>query len=383
MKKTLDIESEICEEIVKDVYTSKELESFQGEETLKAIQEKTNKYVSKAKTLLKKLTSAEFSLKSTRKENGKRLFDDNETFHGTLNKIYLSQLKDNRDNEIILKLMKDAYSLIMSFREDVLNEKIEYLIGTGYTEELKLSVLTIKDILKGASLGTMSGGGLKLNIVEKDIKKFINNNKKRRVVNEELLTKVKEALELISSINGTLTKKEFFEKNKKTYTGDNPGSLFYVNEGYALEAALVAALDKDSPDLKILENRYKAYAQAIQNTGVFRGGGDLGKNLTESLKELSEKCKNLQAATELQVKRIAPNSMAQLVTLDSLVYELGSIVLLIKKMDIKRIVEFLKSNLKSKNEFEKIKKSLSKNLKADKDIQFVVKTLNSFFEKEF
>jgi hypothetical protein len=351
----------------------------QSVDTIDTIKRELNSYSNEAKKLLQELTKYR-KVKKKLEVNGQKIFS-NEKSSQSLIKAYSSQLS-NRQQTIVLNTMKRAYLLIMKFREYVLKQKIEYLIGFDTGSSLRLDILTTEQVLQTVTLGTSSGGGLKLNVSGNEIQKLINAQKTEQIVNQELLNKVTEALMYIKECNTAMSRKEFFEKAGEKYKGKNGDKDFYINEGYALEAALVQALDNNIDKLR--ENipaRYQAYLNAIKNTTVFRAGGDLGKELTGTLKALEKTCQTLQIAAELQVKRVAANSSAQLVTLNSLVYELSSIILLVKAKP-QQLEKFFKDQKKSKDYFGTLKKTLTKELRNDPDIKFVLETLKSFTKKQ-
>ena len=143
--------------------------------------------------------------------------------------------------------------------------------------------------------------------------------------------------------------------------------------------------NEDQELLLDIGKRYEAYFNAIENTAVFRSGGDLNQEATEKLQEIGKNFKTLMEATQLQVKRVREKASAQLVTLNSIIAELGTIVLIYKSSKDssrnmqKQFNDYFTSSLKSSNYLEKVKKELEKDLENNSSLKEIVDLLDKYF----
>lgn len=300
-----------------------------------------------------------------------------------------------KNKNIVLFAMKNAYSLIMRFREYITKTNLEYLIQYESTDFSALGVLNLEEILNSITgLSTLRGGGLKLNISSAKIKNILQN-KEMAVFDESLTNRVKQVLKQIIDLNKDKNGKVFtqiqFNKLRKKYTNTEFSSVqkkkdSFINQGYALEAALKLVLDnKDIDSLLSLDVKYAAYFDAIKNTAVFRGMGDLEEEYTNKLKNFKKDFDLLQNAAQLQVKRFRANVSAQLVTLDSLIAELTTITIIAKHgsthniKQLKKIFEkYFTSSIKSSKVLEKTIKLAEKKIKNDPEIRALMSLLERY-----
>lgn len=372
MKKEIDsISKALIDSVKADTILKTNATEYYADKTEELVYKKIEQYASKAKKILNNLRASEIVLNK---------------------EIRASQFTDEKQKKYIIKEMRAAYSLIMNFRSVVLDEKIKYLIQLDSKTQSEIAILSTRQILNSTRLATKSGGGLKLDVSATEIQKIINK-KNVPLFSQDIVKRVKEALETIININklssGKTMYQEDFNNLRYKYTGDTfakieEGKFAYVNQGYALEAALKTVISNQDLDILMnIESRYKAYFNAIKNISTFRSGGDMDLEETKELLKLDNKMKGLIGAIQLQVKRVKENTNAQLVTLESLIYELTNILLIFKgvnKKDLKNVFEkYYTNGMKSTDAFGKIKKILSEKIEKDKYIQGLFKYLDENF----
>ena len=332
------------------------------------------KYAEEAERILKVLTAAELGLKKN---------------------IRASTVAQKNKN-IVITEMKKAYALIMDFRTFITKEKIEYLIQYDSKNLSTIAILNTKQILDSVTgLSTQSGGGLKFNLSSSKIKDIIENDA-TDTFSKEFVKRVKDILNLIIELNkntdgSIMTQEEFNEMRrkygKKAFSKIKAEQKSFINQGYALEAALQVVLNNGDQELLLdIGKRYKAYFDAIENTAVFRSGGDLNKEATKKLKKIGKNFKTLMEATQLQVKRVREKASAQLVTLNSIIAELGTIVLIYKSSKDgsqrsmqQKFKKYFTSSLKSSDYLEKVKKELEKDLENNSGLKEIVDLLDKYF----
>lgn len=332
------------------------------------------KYAEEAERILKVLTAAELGLKKN---------------------IRASTVAQKNKN-IVITEMKKAYALIMDFRTFITKEKIEYLIQYDSKNLSTIAILNTKQILDSVTgLSTQSGGGLKFNLSSSKIKDIIENDA-TDTFSKEFVKRVKDILNLIIELNkntdgSIMTQEEFNEMRrkygKKAFSKIKAEQKSFINQGYALEAALQVVLNNEDQELLLdIGKRYKAYFDAIENTAVFRSGGDLNKEATKKLKKIGKNFKTLMEATQLQVKRVREKASAQLVTLNSIIAELGTIVLIYKSSKDgsqrsmqQKFKKYFTSSLKSSDYLEKVKKELEKDLENNSSLKEIVDLLDRYF----
>lgn len=332
------------------------------------------KYAEEAERILKVLTAAELGLKKN---------------------IRASTVAQKNKN-IVITEMKKAYALIMDFRTFITKEKIEYLIQYDSKNLSTIAILNTKQILDSVTgLSTQSGGGLKFNLSSSKIKDIIENDA-TDTFSKEFVKRVKDILNLIIELNkntdgSIMTQEEFNEMRrkygKKAFSKIKAEQKSFINQGYALEAALQVVLNNGDQELLLdIGKRYKAYFDAIENTAVFRSGGDLNKEATKKLKKIGKNFKTLMEATQLQVKRVREKASAQLVTLNSIIAELGTIVLIYKSSKDgsqrsmqQKFKKYFTSSLKSSDYLEKVKKELEKDLENNSSLKEIVDLLDRYF----
>ena len=332
------------------------------------------KYAEEAERILKVLTAAELGLKKN---------------------IRASTVAQKNKN-IVITEMKKAYALIMDFRTFITKEKIEYLIQYDSKNLSTIAILNTKQILDSVTgLSTQSGGGLKFNLSSSKIKDIIENDA-TDTLSKEFVKRVKDILNLIIELNkntdgSIMTQEEFNEMRrkygKKAFSKIKAEQKSFINQGYALEAALQVVLNNEDQELLLdIGKRYKAYFDAIENTAVFRSGGDLNKEATKKLKKIGKNFKTLMEATQLQVKRVREKASAQLVTLNSIIAELGTIVLIYKSSKDgsqrsmqQKFKKYFTSSLKSSDYLEKVKKELEKDLENNSSLKEIVDLLDRYF----
>lgn len=335
------------------------------------------KYAEEAERILKVLTSAELGLKKNTRATA------------------LSQ----KNKKIILTEMKKAYALIMDFRNFITKEKIEYLIQYDSKNLSTIAILNTKQILDSVTgLSTQSGGGLKLNLSSSKIRSIIEDDATSKFT-QEFVNRVKAILEMIIELNrnkdGVIMTQEEFNKLRQKYGAKSFSKIkaeqkSFINQGYALEAALQVVLNNEDQELFLdVGKRYKAYFNAIENTAVFRSGGDLDAKATTKLKKIGKNFETLMHATQLQVKRIRANAGAQLVTLNSIIAELGTIVLIYQSSKDgsqrtmkQKFKKYFTSTLKSSDYLEKTKKELEKDLETNPALESVFNILEQYFNTD-
>lgn len=331
------------------------------------------KYAEEAERILKRLTAADLSLKKNTR----------------------ASTVAQKNKNIVITEMKKAYALIMDFRTFITKEKIEYLIQYDSKNLSTIAILNTKQILDSITgLSTQSGGGLKFNLSSSKIKDIIENDA-TNIFSKEFVKRVKDILNLIIELNkntdgSIMTQEEFNEMRKKygkkAFSKIKAEQKSFINQGYALEAALQVVLNNEDQELLLdIGKRYKAYFDAIENTAVFRSGGDLNKKATEKLQKIGKNFKTLMEATQLQVKRVREKASAQLVTLNSIIAELGTIVLIYKSSKDspesmeKKFGDYFTSSLKSSDYLEKVKKELEKDLENNSSLKEIVDLLDRYF----
>lgn len=332
------------------------------------------KYAEEAERILKVLTAAELGLKKNTR----------------------ASTVSQKNKNIVITEMKKAYALIMDFRTFITKEKIEYLIQYDSKNLSTIAILNTKQILDSVTgLSTQSGGGLKFNLSSSKIKDIIENDA-TDTFSKEFVKRVKDILNLIIELNkntdgSIMTQEEFNEMRrkygKKAFSKIKAEQKSFINQGYALEAALQAVLNNEDQELLLdIGKRYKAYFDAIENTAVFRSGGDLDQKATKKLKKIGKNFKTLMEATQLQVKRVREKASAQLVTLNSIIAELGTIVLIYQssKDGSQRSIQqkfkkYFTNSLKSSDYLEKVKKELEKDLENNSSLKEVVDLLDRHF----
>ena len=332
------------------------------------------KYAEEAERILKVLTAAELGLKKN---------------------IRASTVAQKNKN-IVITEMKKAYALIMDFRTFITKEKIEYLIQYDSKNLSTIAILNTKQILDSVTgLSTQRGGGLKFNLSSSKIKDIIKNDA-TDTFSKEFVKRVKDILNLIIELNkntdgSIMTQEEFNEirkkYGKKTFSKIKAEQKSFINQGYALEAALQVVFNNEDQDLLLdIGKRYKAYFNAIENTAVFRSGGDLDQKATKKLQKIGKNFKTLMEATQLQVKRVREKASAQLVTLNSIIAELGTIVLIYQSSKDgsqrsmqQKFKKYFTSSLKSSDYLEKVKKELEKDLENNSGLKEIVDLLDKYF----
>lgn len=370
------VANDAATKIYKEGFTQEGVKAL-AEETLKLISTGIEKYAQQAHALLRELDS-----------------------YGIHNKTRASSLSKHK-KIMVANAMKRAYKLIMEFRAFITNEKIEYLIQLESKNLSTIAILTTQQILDSIStVETESGGGLKLNIHAGSIRDIILNDPSSQL-SEQLINAVKMVLEQIIEINQinneTLTQEQFNQVREKmtgkTFTTINPNKKSWINQGYALEAALKIVIETD--DITTLENiprdkRYAAYFEAIENIATYRSGGDIGVENVEKLQKkaqyINQNFKTLMSATQLQVKRIRQKAAAQLVTLRSIMADLSIIILLHQIVKtgpndqmLKRFNNFFTDSRKSTVILEEVKKEIAGQLESNAVVQEVFNTLERFF----
>ena len=372
MKKEIDsISKALIDSVKSDTTLKTNAAEYYADKTEELVYKKIERYANKAKKILNNLRAIEIVLNK---------------------EIRTSHITDEKQKQYITKEMRAAYALIMNFRSTILDEKIKYLIQLDSKTQSEIAILSTRQILNSTRLATKSGGGLKLDVNATEIQKIINK-KNAPLFSQDIVKRVKEALEIIISVNKTLSGRTYtqeeFNNLRYKYTGDTfskieEGKFAYVNQGYALEAALKTVISNQDLDILMnIESRYKAYFNAIKNISTFRSGGDMNREETEELLKLDGKMKGLIGAVQLQVKRVKENTNAQLVTLESLIYELTNILLIFKginKKDLKNVFEkYYTNGMKSTDAFGKIKKILYEKIEKDKYVQGLFKYLDDNF----
>ena len=332
------------------------------------------KYAEEAERILKVLTAAELGLKKN---------------------IRASTVSQKNKN-IVITEMKKAYALIMDFRTFITKEKIEYLIQYDSKDLSTIAVLNTKQILDSVTgLSTQRGGGLKFNLSSSKIKDIIKNDA-TDTFSKEFVKRVKDILNLIIELNkntdgSIMTQEEFNEMRrkygKKAFSKIKAEQKSFINQGYALEAALQVVLNNEDQELLLdIGKRYKTYFNAIENTAVFRSGGDLDQKATKKLQKIGKNFKTLMEATQLQVKRVREKASAQLVTLNSIIAELGTIVLIYQSSKDgsqrsmqQKFKKYFTSSLKSSDYLEKVKKELEKDLENNSSLKEILDLLDRYF----
>lgn len=335
------------------------------------------KYAEEAERILKVLTSAELGLKKNTRATA------------------LSQ----KNKKIILTEMKKAYALIMDFRNFITKEKIEYLIQYDSKNLSTIAILNTKQILDSVTgLSTQSGGGLKLNLSSSKVRSIIEDDATSKFT-QEFVNRVKAILEMIIELNrnkdGIIMTQEEFNIMRQKYGAKSFSKIkaeqkSFINQGYALEAALQVVLNNEDQELFLdIGKRYKAYFNAIENTAVFRSGGDLDAKATAKLKKIGKNFETLMHATQLQVKRIRANANAQLVTLNSIIAELGTIVLIYQSSKDgsqrtmkQKFKKYFTNALKSSDYLEKTKKELEKDLETNSALESIFNILEQYFKTD-
>lgn len=372
------IKNGLQQEVLKKEDLENIFNSYAQDTTKSVTFEGINAFTKDAKNILKLLLSGEEGLKLNLNKN-----------------IRANSSLVAKNKNIILFAMKNAYSLIMRFREYITKTNIEYLVQYESSDFSALGVLNLEEILNSITgLSTMRGGGLKLNISSAKIKNILQS-KEIAVFDDALVSRVKQVLEQIIALNkdenGKILTQIQFNKLRQKYTKTSFSSVqkrkdSFINQGYALEAALKLVLDnKDIDGLLSLDVKYAAYFDAIKNTAVFRGMGDLEEEYTNKLKNFKKDFDLLQNAAQLQVKRFRANVSAQLVTLDSLIAELTSIIIITKHgsthniKQLKKMFEkYFTSSMKSSKVLEKTLKIAEKKIKNDPEIKELIKLLEGY-----
>lgn len=335
------------------------------------------KYAEEAERILKVLTSAELGLKKNTRATA------------------LSQ----KNKKIILTEMKKAYALIMDFRNFITKEKIEYLIQYDSKNLSTIAILNTKQILDSViGLSTQSGGSLKLNLSSSKVRSIIEDDATSKFT-QEFVNRVKAILEMIIELNrnkdGVIMTQEEFNIIRQKYGAKSFSKIkaeqkSFINQGYALEAALQVVLNNEDQELFLdVGKRYKAYFNAIENTAVFRSGGDLDAKATAKLKKIGKNFETLMHATQLQVKRVRANASAQLVTLNSIIAELGTIILIYQSSKDgsqrtmkQKFKKYFTNALKSSDYLEKTKKELEKDLETNSALENVFNILERYFKTD-
>lgn len=375
MKKQLlnDISETAIEQVKKD--EDDVIENY-FQNTLKILRSGgIQKYAEEAERILRVLTSAELGLKKS-------------TRASSLSK---------KNKYIVMTEMKKAYALIMDFRNFITKEKIEYLIQYDSKTLSTIAILDTKQILESVTgLATQSGGGLKLNLSSSKIKSIIEDDVTSKFA-QEFVKRVKVILNLLIDLNRNaegviMTQGEFDEMRKKygkkSFSKIKAEQKSFINQGYALEAALQVVLNNEDEELLLdIGKQYQAYFDAIENTAVFRSGGDLDKQATQKLKKIGKNFKTLKEATELQVKRVRDKASAQLVTLNSIIAELGTIVLIYQSSKTgsqrtlkQKFKKYFMSSLKSSDYLNKTKSQLEKELiEESPGLKGILELLDGYF----
>lgn len=373
------IANDAANKIYKEGLTDEAARSF-AEETVKSISSAIAQYAERAQEYLRILNSC-----------------------GVTNKMRVSDLTTDKNKDkkkIVAVTMQRAYKLIMEFRTFITKEKIEYLIQYEGKGMSTIAILSTEQVLSVASLASLQGGGLKLNISSSSIRQVIENDPTSEIAGQliQMVKKVLTQIIEINRINGKEMSQEEFNKMREKMTDSSfkqvdPGKKSWINQGYALEAALKIVLETE--DWNTLEDiamdkRYKEYFNAIENVAVYRSGGDLNTTATEQLqnkaKHLGQNFKTLMTATQLQVKRIRQKAAAQLVTLRSIMADLSSIILLHQltkagpdDVMLKRFKEFFTDPSRSTQILDRLKKEISVEMESDAVVKKVFNTLERFF----
>lgn len=373
------IANDAANKIYKEGLTDEAARSF-AEETVKSISSAIAQYAERAQEYLRILNSC-----------------------GVTNKMRVSDLTTDKNKDkkkIVAVTMQRAYKLIMEFRTFITKEKIEYLIQYEGKGMSTIAILSTEQVLSAASLASLQGGGLKLNISSASVRQVIENDPTSEIAGQliQMVKKVLSQIIEINRINGKEMSQEEFNQMREKMTGVafkqvDPGKKSWINQGYALEAALKIVLETEDWDTLediAMDKRYKEYFNAIENVAVYRSGGDLDKKATEQLqnkaKHLGQNFKTLMTATQLQVKRIRQKAAAQLVTLRSIMADLSSIILLYQltkagpdDMMLKRFEEFFTDSSRSTQILDKLKKEISVEMESDAVVKEVFNTLERFF----
>ena len=373
------IANDAANKIYKEGLTDEAARSF-AEETVKSISSAIAQYAERAQEYLRILNSC-----------------------GVTNKMRVSDLTTDKNKDkkkIVAVTMQRAYKLIMEFRTFITKEKIEYLIQYEGKGMSTIAILSTEQVLSVASLASLRGGGLKLNISSSSIRQVIENDPTSEIAGQliQMVKKVLTQIIEINRINGKEMSQEEFNKMREKMTDSSfkqvdPGKKSWINQGYALEAALKIVLETEDWDTLediAMDKRYKAYFDAIENVAVYRSGGDLNKTATEQLqnkaKHLGQNFKTLMTDTQLQVKRIRQKAAAQLVTLRSIMADLSSIILLHQltkagpdDVMLKRFREFFTDPSRSTQILDRLKKEISVEMESDAVVKEVFSTLERFF----
>lgn len=373
------IANDAANKIYKEGLTDEAARSF-AEETVKSISSAIAQYAERAQEYLRILNSC-----------------------GVTNKMRVSDLTTDKNKDkkkIVAVTMQRAYKLIMEFRTFITKEKIEYLIQYEGKGMSTIAILSTEQVLSAASLASLQGGGLKLNISSSSIRQVIENDPTSEIAGQliQMVKKVLTQIIEINRINGKEMSQEEFNKMREKMTDSSfkqvdPGKKSWINQGYALEAALKIVLETEDWDTLediAMDKRYKAYFDAIENVAVYRSGGDLDKKATEQLqnkaKNLGQNFKTLMTATQLQVKRIRQKAAAQLITLRSIMADLSSIILLYQltkagpdDVMLKRFKEFFTDSSRSTQILDKLKKEISVEMESDAVVKEVFDILERFF----
>lgn len=373
------IANDAANKIYKEGLTDEAARSF-AEETVKSISSAIAQYAERAQEYLRILNSC-----------------------GVTNKMRVSDLTTDKNKDkkkIVAVTMQRAYKLIMEFRTFITKEKIEYLIQYEGKGMSTIAILSTEQVLSAASLASLQGGGLKLNISSASVRQVIENDPTSEIAGQliQMVKKVLSQIIEINRINGKEMSQEEFNKMREkmidsSFKQVDPGKKSWINQGYALEAALKIVLETEDWDTLediAMDKRYKAYFDAIENVAVYRSGGDLDKKATEQLqnkaKNLGQNFKTLMTDTQLQVKRIRQKAAAQLITLRSIMADLSSIILLYQltkagpdDMMLKRFKEFFTDSSRSTQILDKLKKEISVEMESDAVVKEVFSTLERFF----
>lgn len=373
------IANDAANKIYKEGLTDEAARSF-AEETVKSISSAIAQYAERAQEYLRILNSC-----------------------GVTNKMRVSDLTTDKNKDkkkIVAVTMQRAYKLIMEFRTFITKEKIEYLIQYEGKGMSTIAILSTEQVLSATSLASLQGGGLKLNISSASVRQVIENDPTSEIAGQliQMVKKVLSQIIEINRINGKEMSQEEFNQMKEKMTGVafkqvDPGKKSWINQGYALEAALKIVLETEDWDTLediAMDKRYKEYFNAIENVAVYRSGGDLDKTATEQLqnkaKHLGQNFKTLMTATQLQVKRIRQKAAAQLVTLRSIMADLSSIILLHQltkagpdDVMLKRFQEFFTDPSRSTQILDRLKKEISVEMESDAVVKEVFSTLERFF----
>ena len=333
------------------------------------------KYAEEAERILRRLTASDLGLKKN---------------------TYSKSIASENNKKIIVTEMKKAYALIMDFRNFITKEKIEYLIQYDSKTLSTIAILNTKQILDSVTgLSTQSGGGLKLDLSSSKIRSIIEDDATSKF-SQEFVNRVKAILKMIIELNrnkdGVIMTQEEFNIMRQKYGAKSFSKIkaeqkSFINQGYALEAALQVVLNNEDQELFLdIGKRYKAYFKAIENTAVFRSGGDLNAEATTKLKEIGKNFETLIHSTQLQVKRVRAKARAQLITLNSIIAELGTIVLIYQssKDGSNRIMfeEYFTNKIKSSDYLEKTKKELEKDLKINPALESIFNILEQYFKTD-